>query len=86
VWATHIPDTPPETKKNTNVKVNRKGNSITNALFTIVTHQCINFVAAGTEIITVSVLKSILVVWDRPTIYMWCPHTKKPRKAIVYIE
>ncbi len=32
-------------------------------LFTIVTHQCISLVAAGTEIITVNVLKSIRVVW-----------------------
>jgi len=32
------------------------------ALFAIVTHQCISLVAAGTEIITVNVLKSILVV------------------------
>jgi hypothetical protein len=52
----------------------------------MVTHQCINLVAAGTEIITVRVLKSILVVCDKPTIYIWCPQTKKPRKAIVYIE
>jgi hypothetical protein len=66
--------------------VNSKGISITKKLFTIVTHQCISLVAAGTEIITVRVLKSILVVCDKPTIYIWCPQTKKPRKAIVYIE
>ena len=64
----------------------RKGSSITNVLFTIVTHQCINLVAAGTEIITVKVLKSIRVVWAKPTIYIWCPQTKKPKNAIVYIE
>jgi hypothetical protein len=46
------------------------GNSIVNALFTKVTHQCINLVAAGTEIITVKVLNSILVVWDNPTMYI----------------
>lgn len=68
------------------MNVKRKGNSITNALFTIVTHQCISLVAAGTEIMTVKVLNSIRVVWDKPTIYIWCPHTKKPKKAIVYIE
>ena len=45
-----------------------------------------SFVAAGTEIITVSVLKSIRVVCASPTIYIWCPQTKKPKKAIVYIE
>jgi len=55
-------------------------------LFTIVTHQCISLVAAGTEIITVSVLNSILVVWDSPTMYIWCPQTQKPRNAIVYME
>jgi hypothetical protein len=71
VWATHIPETPPHTNKNANVKVNIKGISMTKTLFTIVTHQCINLVAAGTEIITVSVLNNILVVWDKPTIYMW---------------
>jgi hypothetical protein len=62
VWATHIPLIPPETNKKINVKVNNKGNSKAIALFTVVTHQCIIFVAAGTEIITVRVLKSILVV------------------------
>ena len=60
----------PDTNKNTKVKVQRKGNSITITLFEIVTHQCINFVAAGTESITVKVLNNILVVWERPTIYM----------------
>jgi hypothetical protein len=43
-------------------------------------------VAAGTDIITVKVLNNIRVVWDKPTIYMWCPQTKKPKNAIVYIE
>jgi len=43
---------------------------MTKKLLTIVTHQCISFVAAGTEIITVRVLKSILVVCDKPTIYI----------------
>lgn len=62
------------------------GSSITNELFTSVTHQCISFVAAGTEIITVRVLNSIRVVCARPTIYMWCPQTKNPRNAMVYIE
>jgi len=55
-------------------------------LFTTVTDQCISLVAAGTDIITVSVLNNILVVCERPTIYIWCPQTKKPKKAIVYIE
>jgi hypothetical protein len=68
------------------VRVKIRGNSTTKALFAIVTHQCISFVAAGTEIITVRVLKSIRVVWARPTIYIWCPHTKNPKNAIVYIE
>ena len=45
-----------------------------------------SFVAAGTEIITVSVLNNIRVVWDKPTMYMWCPQTKNPKNAIVYIE
>jgi hypothetical protein len=44
------------------VKVKRRGNSKAIALFTVVTDQCIILVAAGTEIITVKVLKSILVV------------------------
>jgi hypothetical protein len=74
------------TKKKAKVRVNIRGFSITKTLLTIVTHQCINLVAAGTDIITVRVLKSILVVWDRPTMYIWWPHTKKPRKAIVYME
>jgi hypothetical protein len=26
------------------------------------------------------------VVCARPTIYIWWPHTKKPKKAIVYNE
>jgi hypothetical protein len=38
------------------------GSSSTKELLTKVTHQCINLVAAGTEIITVKVLKSIRVV------------------------
>jgi hypothetical protein len=70
VWATHIPETPPDTKKNTKVNVNKNGNSITKALLTIVTHQCINLVAAGTEIITVKVLNNIRVVCDKPTMYI----------------
>jgi len=86
VCATHIPETPPQTNKNAKVKVNINGISITKTLFTIVTHQCMSLVAAGTDIITVKVLKSILVVCDNPTIYIWCPQTKKPKKAIVYIE
>jgi len=67
-------------------KVHRKGISIVKKLLTIVTDQCINLVAAGTEIITVRVLNSIRVVCARPTIYIWCPQTKNPRNAIVYIE
>jgi len=62
VCATAIPLIPPETKKKIKSKVNIKGNSTQNALLTKVTHQCINLVAAGTEIITVNVLKSIRVV------------------------
>tara|TARA_B100000787_G_scaffold129541_1_gene98412 strand:+ start:4921 stop:5208 length:288 start_codon:yes stop_codon:yes gene_type:complete len=86
VLATAIPDIPPETKKKINKSIKNNGNSIAKELLAIVTHQCISLVAAGTEIITVRVLNSILVVWDRPTIYIWCPQTKKPRNAIVYIE
>jgi hypothetical protein len=86
VCATAIPETPPQTNKKANVKVNISGISITKTLFTMVTHQCINFVAAGTEIITVSVLNNIRVVCDKPTMYIWWPQTKKPRKAIVYME
>lgn len=69
-----------------NKKTKTRGNSTETELLTIVTHQCISFVAAGTEIITVNVLNSIRVVCANPTIYMWCPQTKKPKKAIVYIE
>jgi hypothetical protein len=86
VWATAIPEIPPDTKKNVKVREKSKGISITKVEFTIVTHQCISLVAAGTEIMTVSVLNSILVVCERPTIYIWWPHTKKPKNAIVYIE
>jgi hypothetical protein len=70
VWATHIPETPPQTNKKAKVNVKIKGISITKTLFTMVTHQCINLVAAGTDIITVSVLNNILVVCDKPTIYI----------------
>jgi hypothetical protein len=49
-----------EKKMNKNWKT--RGSSRVTELFTMVTHQCINLVAAGTEIITVRVLKSILVV------------------------
>lgn len=49
-------------KKNINVKAKISGTSTMSVLFTIVTVQCINLVAAGTEIITVSVLNNILVV------------------------
>jgi len=73
-------------KKNIKVKVHSRGSSIENELLTVVTHQCMSLVAAGTEIITVRVENSILVVCASPTIYMWCPHTKNPRNAIVYIE
>jgi hypothetical protein len=57
--------------KNIKVNVKSKGSSIAIALLTVVTHQCMIFVAAGTEIITVSVLNNILVVWAKPTIYIW---------------
>jgi hypothetical protein len=70
VCATAIPDIPPETKKNVNVNEKSKGISITKLLLTIVTHQCISLVAAGTDIITVKVLNNIRVVCDKPTIYM----------------
>jgi hypothetical protein len=70
VWATAIPDIPPDTKKKVKVNENSKGISITKLLLTIVTHQCINLVAAGTDIITVKVLNSILVVCESPTIYI----------------
>jgi hypothetical protein len=68
------------------VKMNKNGSSIVNELFAKVTHQCINLVAAGTEIITVNVLNNILVVCAKPTIYIWCPQTKNPKRAIVYME
>jgi hypothetical protein len=70
VCATHIPETPPKIKKKINVNERIRGTSTMNVLFTIVTVQCINLVAAGTEIITVKVLKSIRVVCDNPTIYI----------------
>jgi len=71
VCATHIPDTPPDTKKKIKVTAHKNGNSIVKKLFTIVTDQCISLVAAGTDIITVNVLNSIRVVCARPTIYIW---------------
>jgi hypothetical protein len=86
VCATHIPETPPQTNKNMKVKVHIRGVSKANTLFTIVTLQCMSLVAAGTDIITVKVLNNILVVCDKPTMYIWWPHTKKPKAAIVYIE
>jgi hypothetical protein len=43
-------------------RANIKGSSTQKELLTRVTDQCISLVAAGTEIITVKVLKSILVV------------------------
>jgi len=73
-------------KKNTKANVYKNGISTIKTLLTKVTHQCINFVAAGTDIITVRVLNSMRVVCASPTIYIWCPHTKNPRKAMVYIE
>jgi hypothetical protein len=45
-----------------NTNVNKRGNSRVTELLTRVTDQCISFVAAGTEIITVKVLNNILVV------------------------
>ncbi len=84
--ATAIPLIPPETKKKMKRSWNTNGSSIAKLLLTKVTHQCINLVAAGTEIMTVKVLKSIRVVWANPTMYIWCPHTKNPKNAIVYIE
>jgi hypothetical protein len=62
VFATAIPLIPPETKEKIKRRANIKGNSTQKELFTKVTDQCISLVAAGTEIITVNVLKSILVV------------------------
>ena len=86
VFATHIPEIPPHTNRNEKISVKANGTSTLNVLFTSVTHQCISLVAAGTEIITVSVLNNIRVVCAKPTIYIWWPQTKKPKKAIVYIE
>jgi hypothetical protein len=51
-------------------KQHTKGSSTQKELLTRVTHQCINLVAAGTEIITVSVLNNIRVVCASPTIYI----------------
>jgi hypothetical protein len=58
-------------KKKINSKEKMNGSSTQKELLTKVTHQCISLVAAGTEIITVNVLNSILVVCARPTIYIW---------------
>jgi len=69
--ATAIPLIPPDTKKKINSSEKINGSSTQKELLTRVTHQCINFVAAGTEIMTVRVLNNIRVVWARPTIYMW---------------
>jgi hypothetical protein len=71
VCATAIPLIPPETNKKMKKRQNKKGSSTQNELLTNVTHQCISFVAAGTEIITVKVLNSILVVCASPTMYIW---------------
>jgi hypothetical protein len=71
VLATAIPLIPPETKEKMKSKENINGSSTQKELLTKVTHQCISFVAAGTEIITVKVLNNILVVCARPTIYIW---------------
>jgi len=45
-----------------NVRAKSNGSSTRKELLAIVTHQCISLVAAGTEIITVSVLNNIRVV------------------------
>jgi len=84
--ALNIPLRPPSVKKYTNVRTNRRLTSNIGAELTSVTHQCRTFVLAGTEIMTVPTLYSVLVVLARPTMYMWCPQTAKPIKAIVYIE
>ena len=73
-------------KNNFSINKNKKLISTLGDEFINVTHQCKTFVLAGTEIITVIVLYKVLVVLAKPTIYMWCPHTAKPIKAIVYIE
>ena len=59
-----------DTKKYTKVKAHKNGNSSVKKLLTNVTDQCISLVAAGIEIITVRVLNNILVVCERPTIYI----------------
>jgi hypothetical protein len=42
-------------------------------------------IVAGSDIITVTVLYNALLLWSKPTKYIWWPHTKKPIKPIMYI-
>ncbi len=86
ICALNIPLRPPNVKKYVNDRTNNSDTSNCGAEFSSVTHQCRTFVLAGTEIITVIVLYRVRVVFARPTIYIWCPHTANDIKAIVYIE
>jgi len=57
-----MPLIPPDKKKKMNDSIKTNGSSKCKLLFTKVINQCIILVAAGTEIITVSVLYNIRVV------------------------
>jgi hypothetical protein len=86
MWALNIPLRPPNTKKYIKLRRKQKPTSKVGLDCIIVTHQCRTLVDAGTDIITVIVLYRVRTLFARPTMYIWCPQTAKPMKAIVYIE
>jgi len=48
----------------------------------IVANQLNTFIPVGTAIIIVAAVKYARVSTSKPTVYIWCAHTMKPRKPI----
>jgi cellobiose-specific phosphotransferase system component IIC len=77
-----IPVTPPIVNKNINPNTKRKGVFNNNRPPHNVANQLKILIPVGTAIIIVAAVKYALVSTSKPTVYIWCAQTIKPKIPI----
>lgn len=81
-FASTTPVNPPKVNKKINPTAHNIG--VVNLILPpyIVAIQLNIFIPVGTAIIIVAAVKYALVSTSKPTVYMWCAHTMKPKIPI----
>jgi hypothetical protein len=81
-FARTTPVTPPNVKRKIKPKANNIGAAILIEPCHIVASQEKTLIPVGTAIIIVAAVKYARVSTSRPTLYIWCAQTIKPRTPI----